>query len=1010
MCRGDAQVVAHVAEGVIGRVEAQLALEYPVVADVLPGHPAEVAAQHASGGIAVLQATDLVGKGRIGVAIDLGLGVGADDQLRRRDGQLAVLAHQLVTLAEILAAIGVTGDRVLPDVRRLGRRGAGGRLVEVVELAVDVGVDGVDAGHRGRQSRIHITVDAGSVIGGQGGGLLAGKDVTGSGGGLEHLHLGALGEAVERSLAHEQVQAGIDAAGLAAEAEDQFLGQAGADVVLQLVGHADHAAEALDAPTGAPVSGPGGDAAVAGGDGEPAGRTAVRGGGDVAAVDLVAQVGHQIVRRVVGREAGGTADPPIGQRGEHQAVELAVAVGGQRVVAGGADAVGLENPRTDAGDDVLRGAGHALVDERIEHRAARGHTGGVALPVLERTVEGLQRQVAGVVVPGSQVDATGAAGEVGGDQCGTGLLADLAGGAGLHPQGAAAQVDDATGLRRAAAEEADVAAGADCQAAVAEQDRRRDIHRTGRSGGDQLQAATGAAQVAGDQRRFHRQPVAGAEGHLAACQRTGNHRGIHRRVAAGAVGAPHRAGGAAGCDDAQGGRVEQPGATVAVGCGDADVGAVGDAQVDLAGGLHQASVAALGAAAREDPPVHAGIAVGPDHRQAAIALAGSRDVDAGALGQRSVLRSWQLAAALEVAADAHAAALCGAAGVDAGGARQGHLLPADQHVAAALRTADVDLAGDLDVPGLAYQRHAALAHLGTAGEDHAGQVDRVVDHPGSLLGGDQHATAVGLDRAAVADQRLGILRLAGNRVGHGDGHQAIAVEVDGRGVAGGHRHGAETGVDHAVVGHGRRDEGRQAFLRDADAAVVDDPRVGVSGLVEDQLALAEVFVADVRRGGDQGAHVDLGRAAEYHAVGVVDDHLAGRGDAPGDHTFLACGDPVQGRRGHAGLVEAHRLVGGDVEALPVDDRALGALVDQRGLALLADLDLVGVELGTGRCRHGRVDAGDGEHEGAAGGKDETPFPTSFRRGALAALAIRTDHENLPICVAHVSFPALHFVS
>ncbi|RCM13858.1 hypothetical protein PA175_05984 [Pseudomonas aeruginosa] len=538
--RSDAQVVADVAEGVIGRVEAQPALKYPVVADVLPGHPAEVAAQHAGGGIAVLQATDLVGEGRIGVAIDLGLGVGADDQLRRRDGQLAVLAHQLVTLAEILAAIGVTGDRVLPDVRRLGRRGAGGRLVEVVELAVDVGVDGVDAGHRGRQSRIHITVDAGSVIGGQGGGLLAGKDVAGSGGGLEHLHLGALGEAVERSLAHEQVQASIDAAGLAAEAEDQFLGQAGADVVLQFVGHADHAAEALDAPTGAPVSGPGGDAAVAGGDGEPAGRTAVRGGGDVAAVDLVAQVGHQVVRRVVGRETGGTADPPIGQRGEHQAVELAVAVGGQRVVAGGADAVGLENPRADAGDDVLRRAGHALVDERIEHRAARGHAGGVALPVLERTVEGLQRQVAGVVVPGSQVDATGAAGEVGGDQRGTGLLADLAGGAGLHPQGAATQVDDAAGLRRAAAEEVDVAAGADCQAAVAEQDRRRDIHRTGRSGGDQFQAATGAAQVAGDQRRFHRQPVAGAEGHLAACQRPGDHRGIHRRIAAGAVGAPHR--------------------------------------------------------------------------------------------------------------------------------------------------------------------------------------------------------------------------------------------------------------------------------------------------------------------------------------------------------------------------------------------------------------------------------------------------------------------------------------
>ena len=108
----------------------------------------------------------------------------------------------------------------------------------------------------------------------------------------------------------------------------------------------------------------------------------------------------------------------------------------------------------------------------------------------------------------------------------------------------------------------------------------------------------------------------------------GDHRGIHRRIAAGAVGAPTEpeVPPEARC---RGGRVEQPGATVAVGCGDADVGAVGDAQVDLAGGLHQAAVAALGAA-REDPPVHAGIAVGPDHRQAAIALAGSRDVDAGA--------------------------------------------------------------------------------------------------------------------------------------------------------------------------------------------------------------------------------------------------------------------------------------------------------------------------------------------------------------------------------------------
>ena len=147
---------------------------------------------------------------------------------------------------------------------------------------------------------------------------------------------------------------------------------------------------------------------------------------------------------------------------------------------------------------------------------------------------------------------------------------------------------------------------------------------------------------------------------------------------------PTEPGGAAGGDDAQGGRVEQPGATVAVGCGDADVGAVGDAQVDLCRGLHQAAVAALGAAAREDPPVHAGIAVDQTTARPPLPFAGSRDVDAGALGQRR--RSSLVAARRALKSPPmRTRRLCGRRGRRCWRFRQGHLLPADQHVATVLR-------------------------------------------------------------------------------------------------------------------------------------------------------------------------------------------------------------------------------------------------------------------------------------------------------------------------------------
>ncbi len=44
---------------------------------ILASHAAQAAAvEHGTGGVAVLQAADLIGQARIGIAIDLGLGIG----------------------------------------------------------------------------------------------------------------------------------------------------------------------------------------------------------------------------------------------------------------------------------------------------------------------------------------------------------------------------------------------------------------------------------------------------------------------------------------------------------------------------------------------------------------------------------------------------------------------------------------------------------------------------------------------------------------------------------------------------------------------------------------------------------------------------------------------------------------------------------------------------------------------------------------------------------------------
>ena len=238
------------------------------------------------------------------------------------------------------------------------------------------------------------------------------------------------------------------------------------------------------------------------------------------------------------------------------------------------------------------------------------------------------------------------------------------------------------------------------------------------------------------------------------------------------------------------------------------------------------------------------------------------------------------------------------------------------------------IAADVHIAALGQQQDAAALLHGAVGKDGAAHVDEAVQHALGGLGRDQNGLAAAdIDHARLGNQAfdrlpLRVLQLRQTLVAQCEVDQTVAVQIDRKGVRRAQHDPAQTGLDQAVVAHMGGHQRDQSALGGGDAAGVDNARAGLAGLVEDQFALHEVFVAEVGRAGDQAADVDLGALAEDDAVGVDQQHLAVGVQAAQNHGDLAARDAVE--RGGTGrrLRELHLLVRTDAEAAPVDDGAL----------------------------------------------------------------------------------------
>ena len=482
--------------------------------------------------------------------------------------------------------------------------------------------------------------------------------------------------------------------------------------------------------------------------------------------------------------------------------------------------------------------------------------------------------------------------------------------------------------------------------------------------------------------------------------------------------------------DREVGGVEQPVAGCPIGCRRIDADAV-DRQRGARCFDHPA-IAAMGAAAGGEGAVGAGAAVRPDGDRAAISCFDRVCAHSAGRVDRDIQRMRQRSAALDPTADLNgAAALC--AGCVDQRADDGHIGRGEVDAAAFVRRrCRIDLAGGLERLGRC-DRHCAA--FGAAGRDDAAEIDlRALDRYGAGMGSvlavrdqatadayrsagtaidddtaaarahgvgahragnvdgiAQHVlrgggaeiddAAIGFDTALVADQRaIGLDQLAELARRHSDRQEAVAREIERGLFAGTEADLAETRRDDAVIGDLTAEQGDEAAVGDIDAAVVDHP--GRSAIaVEPVVSGEEVGILDVERRGGEGAGVDHAGSGDRDAVRIDQQYRARRVDGAGDARRRRPGDAVQRRRRGAGLIEIDGAAGADRERLPVDDRAVAALIDvQRARIRLNDRRAACAHRSAGRqllgesrgCKHQQGGGGDRRAQQRAQARRDRP--------------------------------------
>ena len=331
----------------------------------------------------------------------------------------------------------------------------------------------------------------------------------------------------------------------------------------------------------------------------------------------------------------------------------------------------------------------------------------------------------------------------------------------------------------------------------------------------------------------------------------------------------------------------------------------------------------------------------------------------------------------------------------------------DETAVAAVRRRGIQLAADVHRAALhvAHQPDRAVAVLDGLRLDHAGVVHRGLQQVARRQRGQQYLSAVGLDQAAVLRQRVY------RALVHRDIEQAVPGQVQRHRVAGGQRHRAEFGGDHAFIADVRAQEGHIAAVG-VDRSLIEYCSVACAGKIV--FARHEVAVADAQGGRNQPAHVHLRPLAEQDAVRIHQEHFAVGRQAAEDARSIRTEHPVERDRTAVGLHEADRFCLSDAEALPVDRHILAGLVDRRLAGAAGDARVAGRHCAA--RRQGVDIRTEREHQGERQpfqGEARTSSHRACAGGGCPAVAFRVlggGNKRASLVVPDRSVNAVHGVS
>ena len=350
-------------------------------------------------------------------------------------------------------------------------------------------------------------------------------------------------------------------------------------------------------------------------------------------------------------------------------------------------------------------------------------------------------------------------------------------------------------------------------------------------------------------------------------------------------------------------------------------------QVPLAGHLDKTAIPTLRTTACADAARETGIAIGPHHHLAAVAMAGRVGFQADAcrhIHARCVLHTG--VAALVVTADQHCTATAVAGGIDAGTRRKQHLIAQHLHGAAFTAKASArsgQCACNADHTAAAAAQHdLPVVFKGCISANHTGVVDHTGQQTVTRTSCQKHLPAIGLNQPAVLGQRIDLV------AGDLQAQQLAARKVQADRAARTQRHRAAGGVDAALVRNAVTQQGDIAALGCVDAAKIHYARRAVTA--EIAACAADGGVVRVEGGGQQSADVDLCISAKQHAVGVDQPDLAVGVDLAQNLAALRVQNAVDGQGAGGRLNEVDGLGLGYVEALPVDGEFVAGLGDGGG--------------------------------------------------------------------------------